>query len=43
MAAMFFFFLFSLLRLSWVSVLFDFNASPNDTAPVSLMSQTVDV
>ena len=31
------FFLCSPLRLSFVSVLFDFNASLNDVAPVSLI------
>ena len=31
------FLLSSPLRLSSVSVVFDFNASPNDVAPVSLM------
>ena len=30
-------------RLSFVSVVFDFNASLNDVAPVSLISLTVDL
>ena len=38
-----FFLLSSLSRLSLVSVVFDFNASLNDVAPVSLVSLTVDV
>ena len=38
------FFLFSSpLRLSFVSVVFNFNASLNDVAPVSLMSLSVNV
>ena len=31
------------LRLSFVSVVFDFNASPNDVAPVSPILLSVDV
>ena len=38
-----FFLLSSQLRLSFVSVVFDFNASLNDFAPVSLMMLPVDV
>ena len=38
-----FVFLSSLLRLSFMSVLFDFNASLNDVAPVSPMLFPVDV
>ncbi len=38
-----FFLLFSHLRLSSVSVVFDFNASHNDFAPVSPISLAVDV
>ena len=38
-----FFLLSSLLRLSSVSVVFDFNTSLNDVAPVSLISLPVDV
>ena len=37
-----FFLLSSLLRLSFVSVVFDFNASLNDVAPVSPISLSVD-
>ena len=37
------FFLSSLLRLSAMSVVFDFNTSLNDVAPPSLMLLTVDV
>ena len=37
------FFLFSLLRLSSMSVVFDFNASLKDVAPVSPISLPVDV
>jgi hypothetical protein len=37
------FFLFSLLRLSSVSVAFDFSASLNNAAPVSLNLLPVDV
>ena len=37
------FLLYSLLRLSFVSVLFDFNASLSDVAPVSPMSFPVDL
>ena len=39
----FFFFLHSHLRLSFVSVVFDFNASLNDVAPLSLMPLSVDL
>ena len=38
-----FFLLSSLLRLSSMSVVFDFNTSLNDVAPVSLISLPVDV
>ena len=38
-----FFLLYSPLRPSSVSVVFDFNASLNDVAPASLMSLPVDV
>ena len=38
-----FFLLSSLPRLSFVSVVFDFNASLNDVAPVSPMLLSVDV
>ena len=37
------FFLYSLLRLSFVSVVFDFNASLSDFAPVSPMKLPVDL
>ena len=37
-----FFLLYSPLRPSSVSVVFDFNDSPNDVAPVSLISLPVD-
>ena len=37
------FLLSSPLRLSWVSVVFDFNASLNDVAPVFPIQQTVDL
>ena len=36
------FLLFSLPRLSFVSVVLEFNASANDVAPVSPMSLSVD-
>ena len=38
-----FFLLSSLLRLNFVSAVFDFNASLNDVAPVSPISLSVDV
>ena len=38
-----FFLLSSLLRLSFVSVVFDFNASLNDAAPVSSMLLPVEM
>ena len=38
-----FFLLSSLIRSSFVSVVFDFNDSLNDVAPVSPMSLSVDV
>ena len=37
------FLLSSLFRLSFVSVVFDFNASLNDVAPVSPMQLSVDL
>ena len=37
-----FFLLFSLLRLSFTSVVFDFNDSLNDVAPVSPMLLSID-
>ena len=37
------FLLCSQLRLSWMSVVFDFNASLNDAAPVSLILFSVDL
>ena len=36
------FFFLSQFRLSFLSVVFDFNDSPNDVAPVSSMSLPVD-
>ena len=38
-----FFLLYVHFRMSFVSVVFDFNASLNDVAPVSPMSLSVDV
>ena len=41
--SVFFFLLFSLLKLSFMSVVLDFNASLNDVAPLSPMLLPVDM
>ena len=41
--SVFFFLLFSLLKLSFMSVVLDFNASLNDVAPVSPILLPVDM